>query len=100
MKVEAAVEIGPRLRNPDLNPIPFGAGQARHTPELLRKLIGKLVRKLPAKFLGNLVGKLGQKLARMLVSRLASKLRSLHRDNLFALLTAKLGNKPAAKLAA
>ena len=36
----------------------------------------------------------------MLDSKLASKLWSLHRDNLFALLRAKLGNKLAAKLLA
>jgi hypothetical protein len=65
---------------------------ANSRPQGARNLAGKLLPKLVRKLAWKLMWKLG--------SVLASKLTSLHRDKLFALLNAKLGNKLAAKLSA
>jgi hypothetical protein len=55
MKVEAGPELAPRLRRPDVSPIRSGVGQARHTSELLTKLVGKLAGKLLRKLAGKLL---------------------------------------------
>jgi hypothetical protein len=86
-KGQAALEIGPRLRAPDLNPIPFATGQAWHGSKLLRKLIGKLV--------GKLLRKLFQELIRKLISELVQKLGSKLVQELLVKLISRLAGKLA-----